>query len=172
MYGACYCLFLTSSPHTSPFALPDPIPQLATHPPATLNEFSYDKLFAVVYSHLLCLSTSWYWGGPLALYRSTVHLLLLLTWGPVHLGWTCARVAFTFGPPGDLRETWQSHLIAFVAKCRFCVTSDLSHSTLQQGRPLREQQEVAAAVIQRCYKKYKQVGTTEALKHPWCGQIE
>ncbi|TKS76727.1 Calmodulin-binding transcription activator 1 [Collichthys lucidus] len=36
------------------------------------------------------------------------------------------------------------------------VTSDLSHSTLQQGRPLREQQEVAAAVIQRCYKKYKQ----------------
>ncbi|KAA8590763.1 hypothetical protein FQN60_001706, partial [Etheostoma spectabile] len=25
-----------------------------------------------------------------------------------------------------------------------------------QGRPLREQQEVAAAVIQRCYKKYKQ----------------
>ncbi|KAG9337659.1 hypothetical protein JZ751_028296 [Albula glossodonta] len=27
-----------------------------------------------------------------------------------------------------------------------------------QGRPLREQQEVAAAVIQRCYRKYKQVG--------------
>uniref|UniRef100_A0A8D2LH44 Calmodulin binding transcription activator 1 n=1 Tax=Varanus komodoensis TaxID=61221 RepID=A0A8D2LH44_VARKO len=26
-----------------------------------------------------------------------------------------------------------------------------------QGRPLREQQEVAAAVIQRCYRKYKQV---------------
>ncbi|CAB1421628.1 unnamed protein product [Pleuronectes platessa] len=36
------------------------------------------------------------------------------------------------------------------------VTSDLFHSTLQQGRPLREQQEVAAAVVQRCYKKYKQ----------------
>lgn len=31
----------------------------------------------------------------------------------------------------------------------------LSFST--QGRPLREQQEVAAAVIQRCYRKYKQV---------------
>lgn len=58
VYGACYCLFLTSSPHTSPFPLPDPIPQLATHPPATYNEFSYDKLFAVLYSHLLCLSTS------------------------------------------------------------------------------------------------------------------
>lgn len=41
------------------------------------------------------------------------------------------------------------------------MTSDLSHSTLQQGRPLREQQEVAAAVIQRCYKKYKQVGTAK-----------
>ncbi len=27
-----------------------------------------------------------------------------------------------------------------------------------QGRPLREQQELAAAVIQRCYKRYKQVG--------------
>jgi hypothetical protein len=26
-----------------------------------------------------------------------------------------------------------------------------------KGRPLREQQEVAAAVIQRCYRKYKQV---------------
>lgn len=39
----------------------------------------------------------------------------------------------------------------------FGVTSDLLRSTLQQGRPLREQQEVAAAVIQRCYKKYKQV---------------
>lgn len=26
-----------------------------------------------------------------------------------------------------------------------------------QGRPLREQQEVATAVIQRCYRKYKQV---------------
>lgn len=38
------------------------------------------------------------------------------------------------------------------------VTSYLLHSTFRQGRPLREQQEVAAAVIQRCYKKYKQVG--------------
>lgn len=39
----------------------------------------------------------------------------------------------------------------------FRLTSDLLRSTPQQGRPLREQQEVAAAVIQRCYKKYKQV---------------
>lgn len=43
------------------------------------------------------------------------------------------------------------------AECMFRVTSDLLRSTPQQGRPLREQQEVAAAVIQRCYKKYKQV---------------
>uniref|UniRef100_A0A3P8WV97 Calmodulin binding transcription activator 1a n=1 Tax=Cynoglossus semilaevis TaxID=244447 RepID=A0A3P8WV97_CYNSE len=33
-----------------------------------------------------------------------------------------------------------------------------------KGRPLREQQEVAAAVIQRCYKKYKQL-TWIALKY-------
>ncbi|XP_036388248.1 calmodulin-binding transcription activator 1-like isoform X3 [Megalops cyprinoides] len=33
-----------------------------------------------------------------------------------------------------------------------------------QGRPLREQQEVAAAVIQRCYRKYKQL-TWIALKY-------
>ncbi|XP_069935460.1 calmodulin-binding transcription activator 1 isoform X18 [Oryctolagus cuniculus] len=32
----------------------------------------------------------------------------------------------------------------------------LSASTSEKGRPLREQQEVAAAVIQRCYRKYKQ----------------
>uniref|UniRef100_A0A3Q2Z4Z6 Calmodulin binding transcription activator 1a n=1 Tax=Hippocampus comes TaxID=109280 RepID=A0A3Q2Z4Z6_HIPCM len=32
-----------------------------------------------------------------------------------------------------------------------------------KGRPLREQQQVATAVIQRCYKKYKQVGTFYAL---------
>lgn len=31
--------------------------------------------------------------------------------------------------------------------------------SLLQGRPLREQQELAAAVIQRCYKKYKQVSS-------------
>lgn len=31
-------------------------------------------------------------------------------------------------------------------------------SPILQGRPLREQQELAAAVIQRCYKRYKQVG--------------
>ena len=68
--------FLTSSPHTSPFPLPDPIPQLAIRPPASFNEFSNDKLITVVYSHLLCLSTSWFWGGPLALCRSSVHLLL------------------------------------------------------------------------------------------------
>lgn len=79
------------------------------------------------------------------------------------------HIPATGRPQGDLTE---SHLIAFVAKCMFCVTSDLSHSTLWQGRPLREQQEVAAAVIQRCYKKYKQVGTTEALKYPWYGEIE
>lgn len=41
----------------------------------------------------------------------------------------------------------------------FHVTSDPLRSAPQQGRPLREQQEVAAAVIQRCYKKYKQVSS-------------
>lgn len=50
--------FLASPPHTSRFPLPDPIPLLATHPAAIFNEFSYDKLFTVVYSHLLCLSAS------------------------------------------------------------------------------------------------------------------
>lgn len=64
------------------------------------------------------------------------------------------------GPPGCLSEP---ELDTLVVKCRWWVTSDLFHSTLQQGRPLREQQEVAAAVIQRCYKKYKQVGTLERL---------
>lgn len=38
------------------------------------------------------------------------------------------------------------------------LTSDPS-APLPQGRPLREQQEVAAAVVQRCYRKYKQVRT-------------
>lgn len=33
----------------------------------------------------------------------------------------------------------------------------LSHMCPPQGRRLKEQQEVAAAVIQRCYRKYKQV---------------
>lgn len=33
----------------------------------------------------------------------------------------------------------------------------ISPSYYLKGRPLREQQEVAAAVIQRCYRKYKQV---------------
>uniref|UniRef100_A0A3B4AG16 Calmodulin-binding transcription activator 1 n=1 Tax=Periophthalmus magnuspinnatus TaxID=409849 RepID=A0A3B4AG16_9GOBI len=32
-----------------------------------------------------------------------------------------------------------------------------------KGRPLREQQEVAAAVIQRCYKKYKQVAYPQCI---------
>ncbi|XP_070117139.1 calmodulin-binding transcription activator 1 isoform X42 [Equus przewalskii] len=40
----------------------------------------------------------------------------------------------------------------------------LSASTSEKGRPLREQQEVAAAVIQRCYRKYKQL-TWIALKY-------
>lgn len=79
-------------------------------------------------------------------------------WGPVHQGWTHARLAFTCRPPGDLKETWQSRQYPLWQYAGSSVTSDLSHSTLQQGRPLREQQEVAAAVIQRCYKKYKQVG--------------
>lgn len=154
MYGACYCLFLTSSPHTSPFSLPDPIPQLAIRPPASFNEFSNDKLITVVYSHLLCLSTSWFWGGRLALCRSTVppH------WGGLVPGWLSH-----VGHQETVRETWQSHQYPLWQNAGFTVTSDLSHSTLQQGRPLREQQEVAAAVIQRCYKKYKQVGTTRAL---------
>lgn len=91
----------------------------------------------------------------------------LLTWGPVHLGWTLSRVAFTCRPPGDLRETWQSHQYPLWQNAGSSVTSDLSHSTLQQGRPLREQQEVAAAVIQRCYKKYKQVGTEVFLMCPY-----
>lgn len=37
------------------------------------------------------------------------------------------------------------------------VSALISCSALLQERPLREQQEVAAAVIQRCYRKYKQV---------------
>lgn len=35
--------------------------------------------------------------------------------------------------------------------------TDFSLLLSLKGRPLREQQEVAAAVIQRCYRKYKQV---------------
>lgn len=34
-----------------------------------------------------------------------------------------------------------------------------SETCIWQGRRLKEQQEVAAAVIQRCYRKYKQVST-------------
>ena len=48
-------------------------------------------------------------------------------------------------------KSWES--------CIFYATSlflFLPHFPLK-GRPLREQQEVAAAVIQRCYRKYKQV---------------
>ena len=35
-----------------------------------------------------------------------------------------------------------------------------------KGRPLREQQEVAAAVIQRCYRKYKQVSQLVNASYP------
>lgn len=38
--------------------------------------------------------------------------------------------------------------------------------SLLQGRPLREQQELAAAVIQRCYKKYKQVSSASGRNSP------
>lgn len=44
-----------------------------------------------------------------------------------------------------------SFVLVFSALCLLLL------SFLAQGRPLREQQEVAAAVIQRCYRKYKQV---------------
>lgn len=87
------------------------------------------------------------WDGPPPL---SAHLLLLLS-SEEDLsggGWGLSQ------PPGDLSKTWTNY---FEAERMFRVTSDLLRSTLQQGRPLREQQEVAAAVIQRCYKKYKQV---------------
>lgn len=105
---------------------------------------------AVVYSHLLCLSSSRSW----TLCHPTVHLLLIL-----HGEASSLRLDLQppEGPPGRLTDP----LDTLVLKCRSWATSDLSHSTLQQGRPLREQQEVAAAVIQRCYKKYKQVGTAK-----------
>lgn len=117
-------------------------------PPASCSQCQRDKMFAVVYSHLLCLSSSRYW----TLCHSTVHLRLTL-----HGEASSLRLdpQPPEGPPGRLSEP----LDTLVVKCRWWLTSDLSHSTLQQGRPLREQQEVAAAVIQRCYKKYKQVGT-------------
>lgn len=38
--------------------------------------------------------------------------------------------------------------------------------SLLQGRPIREQQELAAAVIQRCYKKYKQVSAQYRRYYP------
>lgn len=87
--------------------------------------------------------------------------------------WLCVAQQFTSSSPpftrGGLVPGWRSHVghqetePPLWQNAGSTVTSDLSHSTLQQGRPLREQQEVAAAVIQRCYKKYKQVGTTKAL---------
>lgn len=92
-----------------------------------------------------------------------VHLLLLLTCSPgVDFFQGGFHIPATRRHQGDLTEPLNSLLWQNAGS----LTSDLSHSTLQQGRPLREQQEVAAAVIQRCYKKYKQVGPSGASKPP------
>lgn len=99
---ACFWLDLHTL-HLSPW--PSSFLNLLSTPQATWNEFSYDELFAVVYSHLLCLSSSWYcWT-----FGSPAH-----TGGGGRSPW----VAFTFQPPGDLRETSQSHLTTFVANFR------------------------------------------------------
>uniref|UniRef100_H3D4S6 Calmodulin-binding transcription activator 1 n=1 Tax=Tetraodon nigroviridis TaxID=99883 RepID=H3D4S6_TETNG len=52
----------------------------------------------------------------------------------------------------EQRELYEAARLVQTAFCKY------------KGRPLREQQEVAAAVIQRCYKKYKQL-TWIALKY-------
>lgn len=58
VYWACYCLFSTTTP------FPSAQSHSSTRYSSGLHlSFSYDKLFTVVYSHLLCLSTSWNWGG-------------------------------------------------------------------------------------------------------------
>lgn len=60
--------------------------------------------------------------------------------------WSCTR-----------RPAVNTNLSPLLSSLPLCASSLIP--SLLQGRPLREQQELAAAVIQRCYKKYKQVSS-------------
>lgn len=132
---------MTGSPHTSP--LPDPIPQPLT---PQLHLMTFHKTNCSLSFPVICYSCL-----PAGA-ETDLRLSRLTSSSCSDLGRTCAGVFLSRQETSGRLEP-----ATFAAECMFHVTSDPLCSILQQGRPLREQQEVAAAVIQRCYKKYKQV---------------